>query len=338
MIVSMKTAVRKKTGKTETCLSIAVMTILAVVAAGVFMRQFQINPAVIALRPESHSLSPSPESDRPALIDTGDLEISPFSPTERFGPGTLYEKIDGRADLYLSSGFVSLETQRFAMDPATGNWVEVFVYDMGTPQNAFSVFSMQRRDDARPDDIVPNAYRTGNALFLAHNNFYLELIGMDGSSKLQAIMGELAGKFLQARGGPAADAPGADLFPKDGMRPGSLQLIAANAFGYGQLDRIYTAEYNLNGFRLTAFVSRRDDANAASALAREFQSTLISFGAVRIDEAVSLEGAVALQFFDTYEIVFTRGAFLAGSHEAGSLEAAMLLAGRLAAHLQEMEK
>jgi hypothetical protein len=119
------------------------------------------------------------------------------------------------------------------------------------------------------------------------------------------------------------------------MRPGSLQLIAANAFGYEKLDRIYTAEYNLDGFRLTAFVSRRDDADAASALAREYQNILISFGAVRIDEAIPLEGAVVLQFFDTYEIVFSRGDCFAGIHEADSLEAAKLLVGRLAAHLKK---
>lgn len=331
----METAVRKKTGKTESRISIAVMAILAVVAAGVFMRQYRINPAVIALRPESHSYTLLSESDRPALIDTADLKMVPFSPPERFGPETLYEKINGRADLYLSSGFVSLETQRFTIDPAAGNWVEVFVYDMGTPQNAFSVFSMQRREDARPDDIAPNAYRTENALFLAHGSIYLELIGTDASLTLQTAMGELAGKFLRARGDAATDAPGADLFPKDGMRPGSLQLIAANAFGYEKLDRIYTAEYNLDGFRLTAFVSRRDDADAASALAREYQSTLISFGAVRIDEAIPLEGAVVLQFFDTYEIVFSREDCFAGIHEADSLEAAKLLAGRLAAHLKK---
>ncbi|BBO78060.1 hypothetical protein DSCW_54770 [Desulfosarcina widdelii] len=335
MIVFMETAVRKKTGKTETRLSVAVMAILVVVAAGVFVRQYRINPAVIALRPESHLHTLSSESDRPPLIDTAGLKMSPFSPPERFGPETLYEKINGRADLYLSSGFVSLETQRFAMDATAGTWVEVFVYDMGTQQNAFSVFSMQRREDAHPDDIAPNAYRTENALFLAHKKFYIELIGTDASLDLQAAMGELASKFLQERGGAAAEAPGADLFPKDDMRPGSLQLIAANAFGYEQLNRIYTEEYNLNGSRLTAFVSRRDDADAASALAREYQRTLISFGAVRIDEAIPLEGAVALQFFDTYEIVFSRGDCFAGIHEADSLEAAMVLAGRLAAHLKK---
>lgn len=332
--MSMETAAHKKTGKTETRLSIAIMTILAVVAAGVFMRQYRIHPAVIALRPESHSYTLSSESDRPALIDTAALKVAPFSPPERFAPETLYEKINGRADLYLSSGFVSLDTQRFTIDPAAGNWVEVFVYDMGTLQNAFSVFSMQRREDARPDDIAPNAYRTENALFLTQENIYLELIGTDASPELQAAMGELAGQFLQARGGAAADAPGADLFPKDGMRPGSLQLIAANAFGYEQLDRIYTAEYSLNGYRLTAFVSRRDDANAASAIAQAYQRILLSFGAVRVDETMPLEEAVAMQFFDTYEIVFTQGAFLAGIHEADSLEAAKLLVGRLAEHLK----
>jgi hypothetical protein len=36
-------------------------------------------------------------------------------------------------------------------------------------------------------------------------------------------------------------------------------LIAANAFGYEQLDRIYAGEYLIDGYRLTAFVSDRAD-------------------------------------------------------------------------------
>ena len=180
----------------------------------------------------------------------------PFSPPERFGPDTLYEKIDGRADLYLSSGFVSLATQRFSMDNTAGNWVEVFIYDMATAENAFSVFSMQRREGARTDDTVPNAYRTENALFMTHEKFYLEIIGTDASEALQKAIGSLARAFIKVHGGATvASAPGTDLFPESGLQPESLQLVTANAFGYEQLDRVYTAEYLMGDTRLTAFVS-----------------------------------------------------------------------------------
>jgi hypothetical protein len=52
------------------------------------------------------------------------------------------------------------------------------------------------------------------------------------------------------------------------------------------------------------------------------QQTLMSYGAATVDGPPSLDGATVMQFFDTYEIVFSRGPYLAGVHEADSLEAA----------------
>ena len=337
-VKAMKTAAHKKPGKMETRLSLAVMTLLAIVCAGVILRQFEVNPGVIALRPESQPHAQPSSSGLQTLIDTAGSAIAPFSLPERFGPDTLYEKINGRADLYLSSGFASLKTQRFSVDKTGGAWVEVFVYDMATPENAFSVFSMQRREDAEAAGIVPNAYRTENALFLTHGPFYLEVIGTDASEGLQQAINLLAHAFVQAHGATTvADAPGNGLFPEIGLQAESLQLATANAFGYEQLDRVYTAEYLVEGARLTAFVSDRQTAEAASALAIEYRQTLVSYGASTIDAPLPVEGAVVIQFFDAYEIVFSRGRYLAGVHEAGSLEAASMLAGQLAGHLEKTE-
>ncbi len=319
----------------ETRLSMVVMAILMIVAGGVIMRQFQISPAVIALRPQSHQHAMTPESDQMALIDTTDSGIAPFSHPKRFNPDTLYEKINGRADLYLSSGFVSLSTQRFAMDKTTGSWVEVFVYDMATPANAFSVFSMQRRDGARTDDMIPNAYRTENALFMTHGNAYLEIIGTNASGDLQQAMNTLAGIYLESHGGTTTSrVPGADRFPEEGRQADTLRLISANAFGYEQLDQIYTCEYLIKGSRLTAFVSDRQTIEAASALAVDYGQTLLSYGATVVDAPLSVNDAAVMQFFDTYEIIFSRGPYLAGIHESDNLEAADTLARRLAKHLE----
>jgi len=335
----MKPTHHKKPARLESRLSMTLTTMLVIIGIGVFMQQYHFNPAVIALQPESHQQTPSQVAKPQNLLDTGDSGIVPFSAPERFNRETLYEKIDGRADLYLSSGVVSLETQRFTADPASGRWVEVFVYDMATPENAFSVFSMQRREGARPDDIAPNAYRTENALYLAVGNFYLEFIGTDASAELQVVMGKLAGIFLQGKSsGTATEAPGADLFPRDDRQPNSLQLITANAFGTEQLDQVYTCAYLQNGAKLTAFVSRRTDGGTAAALADIYRQTLLSYGAVAVDTAIPVKGAFTLQVFDTYEIIFTRGSCLAGIHEADNLDAAVILAGRLAVHLENLEK
>lgn len=320
----------------QTRIGMTVMAILVVVAIGVFLRQFQFNPAVIAIRPTAQQALFASPNDQTALIDTAGSGMNPMSAPERFGPETLYEKIDGRADLYLASGFVSLATQRFSPQGASGKWVELFVYEMDTPQNAFSVFSMQRRAEAMPSNAAVNAYGTSNALFMAQENYYLELIGTDASGTLRQGMDKLARLFVQSHGGtPKMQAPGADLFPPDGIEPGTLQLIGANAFGYEQLDQIYTAQYRVGGARLTGFVSDRQTAESASALALEYRRTLRNYGAASVEAPLPVEGAAALQVFDTYEIVFSRGRYLAGIHEADSLEAAIVLTERLARHLEE---
>jgi hypothetical protein len=172
---------------------------------------------------------------------------------------------------------------------------------------------------------------------MAHANYYLELIGTDTTPALQRAMDLLASRFVQLHGGgEQSNAPGANLFPSDGARPASLQLITANAFGYAQLDQVYTCEFEQDGIPLTAFVSLRPDAEAAAALAVDYGQAMVAYGASMIDSPQPLADSVALQLFDTYEIIFSRGRYLAGVHEADDLDAAARLARRLASHLEQV--
>lgn len=313
-----------------------ILAVLVVVAGWVFLRQYHINPAVIALRPESQRFASSADTTPAVLVDTTGSDLIPFSPPEHFSPDTLYEKIDGRADLYLSSGFKSLNTQRFALQGAADDWIEVFVYDMATPENAFSVYSMQRRDTATSDRRLPDAYRTENALFMVHGQFYLELIGTNADDRLSGAMGLLARRFTESHpGAPKARAPGQALFPAKDLDTTTRQLITANAFGYEMLDHIYTAEYLIEGTRLTVFVSDRQTPEAASALAHNYSQTLRTYGATAVDTKASITNASVLQFFDTYEIIFSHGSYVAGVHEAVDLNHAEIMARRLAEHFKQ---
>jgi len=86
-------------------------------------------------------------------------ELSAFSAPETFTADNLYDKVDGKADLYLTAGFVGLQCQRLALKATNDVWMEWFVYDMGTLPQAFSVFSLQRRAEAQTLDLTPFAYQ-----------------------------------------------------------------------------------------------------------------------------------------------------------------------------------
>jgi hypothetical protein len=126
--------------------------------------------------------------------------FTPLAPIESYGPENLSDKIDGRAELYLSAGFQEMSCRSFTLSEAENAHVEVFVYDMGSAQNAYAVFSSQRRPGSADIPLTANAYATGNALFFSQARFYVEIVGDRDSAALQTRPGDLRG----GAGGPAS--------------------------------------------------------------------------------------------------------------------------------------
>ena len=77
---------------------------------------------------------------------------------ENFNPQNLYHKINGKADLYLASGFVSLKAQRYHLEGDPNSWLEMLAYQMKSPRAAFAVYSQQRRPDAKPLDGIAGTF------------------------------------------------------------------------------------------------------------------------------------------------------------------------------------
>jgi hypothetical protein len=173
----------------QTLVSIAILFILILIGGNIFFVQFQFNPAV--LQKDAFSAKPNPgqlssELSPHAAFAPLPEGIQPLTAAQMFDARNLSDKIDGKAELYLSAGFTRLVAQRFKDERRADMWMEAFVYDMGNSQNAFSVFSAQRREDAEPLGLTENAYRTPNALFLTHGRYYVEIIASKVSEQVQA--------------------------------------------------------------------------------------------------------------------------------------------------------
>ena len=188
----------------ETIVALCVLASLAVIATGMAMVQSRFNPAVVnflqGAADRAKGPAAAPATAEPILpLPEG---MSPLTPAERFDRETLSDKIDGKAELYLSAGFVRLDCQRLALAGQPDLWVEVFIYDMGSFENAYAVFSAQRRADATMLDFAEFAYRAENALFFVHGPFYLEMIASGTDDRLRTSMDALAaGVHPQPAGG-----------------------------------------------------------------------------------------------------------------------------------------
>jgi hypothetical protein len=328
----------------ESALSILLLAILLLIGLGVFKRQldtgasrFGVNTTIAGLS----SQKMQPEAQELALDSLPPAGFKELSAVETYDPENLYEKINGKAPLYIESGFVKLSTQRFISMADEALWMELFVYDMATIRNAFSIFSVQRRADVDILSLFDTSfgYRTDNSLYFIHGKYYVELLGSAESVALFEAIIEVAQKMmnrLDADGG--AEMTELDLFGGDNRIEGSCKLYLRNAFGFEGLTDVFTYRYRFGDESVTVFLSRRPDPNDARARAKSYRDFLIRNEATaKKANNKSLEGGV-YDFYDTTEIVLATGPFVVGIHEAESQQSAEELVLTLIDKLGEAAK
>ncbi len=262
--------------------------------------------------------------------------LEPLNPPEVFDPESLYEKINGQAELYLSAGFVRLKSQWFAEAKETDSMFEVYIYHMGNGINAFSVYSVQRRGDIQKVDLAQFAYQTESSLYLVHGPYYLEIIAAAPSEHILSKMTSLAQNFIKNTHVDTKSIKGLEFFPKENLDQESISLIAKNAFGFDGLDRVFTATYNIDGSKVTAFISKRQTPREAKNLAIDFYKYFITFGGKDIKPGLAVKDLKMIEIMDTFDIMFSINSYLAGVHEASTKVQAEEVAKALAQRLNEV--
>jgi hypothetical protein len=349
--------------------SLAVLALLCAIAAFLLARQPHLSPAVeVALRapaPKAGAMTPSGASagagepvaeiaatapGAPAgkatlasLLPDAAPGVKALAAAESFNPTTLSDKIDGKAEMYLAAGFAAMSCRSYQAGQAR---VELYLYRMKSVDAAFAVFSGQRRPGSAISPLARNAYLTENALFLTSGAHYLEVISDRAGTR--PVLEALAKAVLAALEPVGETKPGAtsaansdtglqpaDLFPRAGLKADSLRLAVADAFGCQGLTSIYTAEYDASVGGAAALLSRRKNAAEAKAQLELYRRFLTDNGFALQAAPGAPTGAVVLALEGIgVELLFTRGAWLAGVHEAPDLNAALKLAAALDAALK----
>lgn len=320
----------------ESGVGVFILLTLVGIAAWLLTVQSRFDPAILApVVVKEGMASPTASLDPGADLLSAPLSegMQPLSAAEAFGPETLSEKIDGKAELYLSAGFVHLQCQRFVRAAEPASWMEVFVYDMGDPRNAFSVFSSQRRADAIDASFTPFAYHAQNALFYTHGPYYVEIIASN-ESMLEDMLAYGSAFVSRTRIETSSDISETSLFPPTGLDPASITLRPTDVFGFEGLDNVFLATYTVDGAPMTAFISLRKDESEADALASSYQRFLLQHGGTDEPHSSPIAGLKLISILETFELVFVRGRYLAGVHEAEQLEPALRLATELDRALQ----
>jgi hypothetical protein len=266
---------RAKVGAAQRLTGYGILAVLGFIAVGLLVQQSRFNPAVVAalraplLQGRPQAVSGPAQAATAALLP----EVSgftPLAPLESFGPENLSDKIDGKAELYLPAGFKEMSCRSFGLGASGGAHVEVFIYDMGSPPNAYAVFSGQRRPGSLSISLTANAYATANALFFTQGRYYVEIVADRAAEALQSSLKAYATALLAKIPAQGETKDQAALFPKEGLALDTVRLSATDAFGLEGFNNVLTGEYNLKSGKATAFIAQCDTSAQAQADAKRY--------------------------------------------------------------------
>lgn len=231
-----------------------------------------------------------------------------MGPTQ-FTPGNLYEQIDRRAPTFQGYEVVGLTFVRFDDPSDEGRFVDVALFDMGTPTRAFGAFSSQRAAEAIHLDLGREAYEADGQLGCWVGQFYAEIFVSDTSAATATRAFEMAPRLVARL--PEGGEPiwGLEALPADNRVLGSERYFEVDELGLGFADRTFVATYRLGEEEILGYLSRRDSEEEA----RQTRSVFLAY---------------AMELGNGYELVETEGGELAVTNVGGSFDV-MLVRGRL---------
>jgi hypothetical protein len=187
---------------------------------------------------------------------------------QTFLPGTLYEYINGGADLYLAYDFQDLKVTEYLDDKKATVTVEVYRHK--SPTESFGIYSQERLPDANYLNIGAQGYMDKNILNFLAGSFYVKINSYNTGADDQGVLQAFAKKIeenLNERGGLP---PLLSVFPAEGKLRNSEKFVARNFLGYSFLHSAFTADYDLFGKKFKLFLMAGKDRNECRSIIQEY--------------------------------------------------------------------
>lgn len=189
-----------------------------------------------------------------------------------FSPQTLYEYINGAADLYLTYEFQDLQVAEYKGGKKAGVTVEVYRHK--DPTQAFGIYSQERLAGARFLELGAQGYYEPNVMNFLVGPYYVKINGFNTGEDDERILLPFARKMEEILGGKTSLPAILASFPEEGKKKNSEKFIAKNFLGYSYFHSGYTADYEVAGQKFKVFVIEgKDEEDCRRMMERYFQQT-----------------------------------------------------------------
>jgi len=173
---------------------------------------------------------------------------------ETYTPDTLFEYINGGADLFLNFEFVRLHSLKYVN--GKGGEITADIYIHADLPNGFGIYTQERPEEGDFIETGTEGYYEEGTLNFFKGPAYVKLSSFDLGENEESILKKLAegisGNISHPAGYPALFTA----FPTESAVKGTDKFINLNFLGHSFLNRVYSRDYSVNGKTVRLFVIR----------------------------------------------------------------------------------
>ncbi|MBD3217030.1 MAG: hypothetical protein GF310_02050 [candidate division Zixibacteria bacterium] len=190
-----------------------------------------------------------------------DTEINRSSEVEVYEGQSLYEYINGGAELYHLYNFEKVATAGYKKGE---NEIVMDIYQFDTPRNAYGLYSRVRPPAEEVLALGVEGFGGAGSLDFVKGRYVVRLTGFDQSDETQVMIDTMAQRMAATMPGITDKPDGFSLFPFQNMVEGSDVVYADSYLGHSFLTEVFERKYTFAGDTLTLFYT--DDASGKTYL------------------------------------------------------------------------
>lgn len=228
----------------------------------------------------------------PVHVSAAEDSIKNILPTPGFTPDwvmqdrvtlynsdTLFDHINGEAELYFPYGFDMLATATYLNKKDPEVWVVVDIYRMDSLLNAFGIYSNYRKADAAGVVIGAEGFVSSSQLMFYQDRYFVR-IQVTGATSLEQEVFLACGRIVSRNLPPNAGSPKEleVLSEMPGVVTKSERYLGQSLLGYAFFRRGMIADAMLGGERVQVFVVFEHSPDAARKAFDDYRSYLKAEG------------------------------------------------------------
>lgn len=186
----------------------------------------------------------------PADIDS--LGLSRTSEVRVFVGDSLYEYIDGGAELYHQYDFVQVATADYQKD---GVELVVDIYEFASPDRAFGLYTMLRPEMIQTIPLGVEAFDSPTNLIMVKGAYVVMVTAYEQGEGVSAAIMATAGLMDNLVAGVVSRPEIFALFPDENMLVATEAIYAESFMGQAVLTNVYSRKYAVESDTLQLFIT-----------------------------------------------------------------------------------